>query len=113
MSGAIAKLSTAPLLRLSAQWPTAIKDGSKPMEPEDDDLLRPPPPSPYRVGTAQLRVPVQAFSASLQLLQAAGRRESGLFWYGPRDADGSGSVSYVVAPQQRMSWGNYSVTTDA
>ena len=83
------------------------------MEAEDDNLHRPSPPSPYRAGAAQLRVPVQAFSASLQLLQAAGRRESGLFWYGPRDSNGSGTVGYVVAPRQIMTWGNYSVSTEA
>lgn len=83
------------------------------MEPEDEDLFRPLPPSPYREGVAKLRVPMQALSGSLHLLQAAGNRESGLFWYGPRDADGSGTVAYVVAPRQAMSWGNYSVSTEA
>lgn len=83
------------------------------MDDEEDDLFRPPPPSPYRLVVARLRLPADALSASLALLQAAGRRESGLFWYGPRDADGGGTVAYVVAPRQRMTWGNYSVSTDA
>jgi len=43
----------------------------------------------------------------------AGRRESGLFWYGPKDAVGNGTVAYVVAPRQRMSWGNYAVSPQA
>ena len=83
------------------------------MDAEEDNLFRPQPPSPYQLVEARLRLPAGALSASLALLQAAGRRESGLFWYGPRDADGGGTVAYVVAPRQRMSWGNYSVSTDA
>ena len=83
------------------------------MNAEDDELFRPPPSSPYRPVAAQLRLPADALNASLALLQTAGRRESGLFWYGPRDSDGSGTVAYVVAPRQKMSWGNYSVSTEA
>ncbi|HZV07006.1 MAG TPA: Mov34/MPN/PAD-1 family protein [Gemmataceae bacterium] len=79
----------------------------------EEDLSRPPPSRPYQPGSATLRVPAQALSATLALLQRAGRRESGLFWYGPRDASGNGEVAYVVAPRQRMTWGNYHVSADA
>jgi Prokaryotic homologs of the JAB domain len=79
----------------------------------EDDLFRPPPPHPYRPVHAQLRVPADAIAATLKLLRRAGRRESGLFWYGPRDTAGNGTVAYVVAPRQRMSWGNYSVSPEA
>jgi hypothetical protein len=36
-----------------------------------------------------------------------------VFWYGTRDIQGHGNVEYVVAPQQRMTWGNYSVAPEA
>lgn len=58
-------------------------------------------------------MPAQALNATLVLLQRAGRRESGLFWYGTRDASGNGDVAYVVAPRQRMTWGNYHVSAEA
>jgi hypothetical protein len=83
------------------------------MDSEEDDLYRPAPVRPYVPGTAQLRVPASALSATMALLQRAGRRESGLFWYGLRDTDGNGEVKYVVAPRQRMSWGNYFVSAEA
>lgn len=79
----------------------------------EDDLLRPPPVEPYRTGDLQLRVPADALKATIGLLRKAGRRESGLFWYGPRDTAGNGSVAYVVAPRQRMTWGNYAVSAEA
>lgn len=82
------------------------------MDAEDSERFRPPPPSPYRPVAVQLRLPATALAATLALLQAAGQRESGLFWYGRRDSDGNGTVAYVVAPRQRMSWGNYAVSTD-
>jgi hypothetical protein len=56
---------------------------------------------------------VSALNATLGLLQRAGRRESGLFWYGERDDRGNGTVSFVVAPRQQMSWGNYHVAPEA
>jgi hypothetical protein len=80
---------------------------------DEDDLFRPPPPCPYQPGAAQLHVPMTALTATLTLLQRAGRRESGVFWYGARQPDGSGQVAYVVAPRQRMSWGNYHVPAAA
>jgi len=79
----------------------------------EDDIRRPPPLRPYRAGTACLRVSVIALEATLALLQRAGCRESGVFWYGPRDALGDGDVAYVVAPKQRMFWGNYGVSAAA
>lgn len=83
-----------------------------PLENEDE-LRRPLPPQPYRPVVQCLRIPVGALRATLQLLQKAGRRESGLFWYGIRDAAGNGVVHYVVAPQQTMTWGNYHIASDA
>jgi hypothetical protein len=80
---------------------------------DEDDLLRPRPLYPYRPVDLQLRVPIGALTATLELLYRAGRRESGVFWYGPRDHAGNGDVAYVVAPRQRMSWGNYAVSGEA
>lgn len=75
----------------------------------EDELRRPPPPRPYQATGLQLSVPSDALSGTLALLQRAGRRESGVFWYGTRDAVGNGVVRYAVAPRQRMTWGNYLV----
>lgn len=69
--------------------------------------------NPYLPITRQLRVPADAVTATLELLRRAGRRESGVFWYGPRDAVGNGAVAFVVAPRQKMSWGNYTVSAEA
>jgi len=79
----------------------------------EDELRRPPPIYPYQPVDLQLLVPLDALSATLALLRRAGRNESGLFWYGPRDSSGNGTVAYVVAPRQRMSWGNYAVSAQA
>jgi len=79
----------------------------------EDDLRRPPPPRPYQPGNATLRVPAQGLAATLALLRRAGKRESGLFWYGQRDAMGNGEVAYIVAPRQRMTWGNYHISAEA
>lgn len=79
----------------------------------EGDLLRPPPRRPYQLGHSTLAVPTAAIEATLQFLQRAGRRESGMFWYGPRDAAGNGRVAYVAVPRQRMSWGNYGVRPEA
>jgi len=54
-----------------------------------------------------------ALEASVSLLQRAGRRESGVLWYGTRDTSGSGIVKYVVAPPQTMAPRNYHVAADA
>jgi Prokaryotic homologs of the JAB domain len=79
----------------------------------EDDLFRPPPRFLFCPSGLQLRVPTGGLTATLALLRAAGQRESGVFWYGPRDPLGNGTVSYVVAPEQRMSWGNYHVLPQA
>lgn len=79
----------------------------------EDDLRRAPPNRPYEPVDLQLRVPASALVATRDLLQRAGRRESGLFWYGERDARGNGTVALVVAPRQKMSWGNYHVAPEA
>jgi len=79
----------------------------------EEDFRRPPPLSPYKAGHIHLRVPRIAIEATIQLLRRAGRRESGVLWYGVRDRDGHGDVKYVVAPRQRMTWGNYHVSPAA
>ena len=61
----------------------------------------------------QLRISEQALYATLKILKRAGRRESGLFWYGPRDRAGNGKVALVVAPRQRMAAGNYFISAEA
>jgi hypothetical protein len=76
---------------------------------EDDAGIRPPPPAPYRPNMTVLEVPVDAVEATVALLRAAGNRECGLFWYGAR-ADGSGIVTSVRVPRQRMTPFNYHVT---
>lgn len=62
---------------------------------------RPPPPRPYAWGGQVLSVTVAAVGATLQMLQRAGARESGAFWYGERTPEG-GIVRAVLAPRQRM-----------
>jgi hypothetical protein len=79
----------------------------------EDDIFRPPPAQPYQPVNLQVRVPADALTGTLTLLRRAGQRESGLFWYGPRDGTGNGTVTFVVAPRQRMSWGNYHISTEA
>jgi hypothetical protein len=76
----------------------------------EDELRRPPPPGPYLLTSACLEIPQSGLIATIHLLQRAGRHESGLFWYGTKDAAGNGRVCYVVAPQQRMGWANYSIS---
>jgi hypothetical protein len=79
----------------------------------EDDLPRAHPRSPYRPVDLTLQLPLEALNATLGLLQRATRCESGVLWYGERDPDGDGTVAYVVAPRQRMSWGNYHIPPDA
>lgn len=79
----------------------------------EDALFRPAPAQPYQPVKLQLRVPTEALTATLMLLQRAGRCESGLFWYGPKDTIGNGTVMWVVAPRQRMAWGNYHISAEA
>lgn len=76
-------------------------------------FFRLPPPQAYVPGDLRLSVSADALRATTSLLRRAGRRESGLLWYGPRDAAGNGTVAYVVAPRQRMTWGNYTIPADA
>jgi hypothetical protein len=84
------------------------------MDDEAEDLLRrKPAPRPYRASDLRLEVPDAAIQATIRLLQGAGRRESGVLWYGQRDPAGNGTVEYVVAPYQRMAKGNYHVGADA
>ena len=91
-----------------------MRDGFRNMYVDsEDELGRPPPPRPYIAADLQLQVPSGAIEATRSLLQRAGRRESGLFWYGCRDNRGNGTVAYVVAPRQRMSWGNYHISPEA
>jgi hypothetical protein len=79
----------------------------------EDELKRNVPPFPYKPGTVRLFLPLGALKATRHLLQLAGGREAGAMWYGPKDADGNGTVSYVVAPRQRMRRGNYHVSAEA
>jgi hypothetical protein len=79
---------------------------------DDDEIARPAPPRAYEPSDQILRVPTSALSATLDLLQSAGRRECCVFWYGRRTEAG-GSVASVRAPAQRMTWGNYSVSAGA
>lgn len=79
----------------------------------EDDLFRMPPPCPYEPVDLRLSLPAQALAATIALLRRAGRRESGVLWYGSRDTTGNGTVAYVVAPRQRMTWGNYSISAEA
>jgi hypothetical protein len=81
----------------------------------DDEgfLRRPPVPRPYVPHDRILAVPESALRATLALLQQAGSRESGVFWYGLRHETGSGTVQAVIAPRQAMSRGNYHVSPAA
>jgi hypothetical protein len=83
------------------------------VDEREDELRRPPPKTVYQAVALQLQVPRDALSATLTLLLRADGRECGVFWYGKRDVDGNGLVTYVVAPRQRMSRGNYHVPPDA
>lgn len=78
----------------------------------NDEGWRAPPSAPYRPGDAVLEVPQDAVEATLAMLQAAGRRESGLFWYGRRGHLHS-LVTSVRAPRQQMNRFNYLVTPAA
>ena len=81
---------------------------------EAEDLLkRPEPTRPYERVAAQLTLPAGGLKATLAMLQRAGKRESGLIWYGPRAENGDGVVKLVVAPRQRMTWGNYHIPAEA
>jgi len=79
----------------------------------EDEFKRNPPPLPYEPGMLRLFLPLEAVQATHRLLRMAGRRESGVMWYGTKDASGDGTVRYVVAPRQQMRWGNYHVSAEA
>jgi hypothetical protein len=79
----------------------------------EDPLRRPPAPAPYVPGSTTLALPASALRATVTLLQRAGARECGAFWYGPRDAAGNGTVKAVIAPRQAMARGNYHVAPAA
>ncbi|MGY4608620.1 hypothetical protein ACVW16_007032 [Bradyrhizobium sp. USDA 4474] len=79
----------------------------------EDNLRRPAPKRPYAPVDQVLKVSAQALETTLSLLQRAGDRESGLFWYGDRDAAGNGVVRHVAAPRQAMSWGNFHIAPEA
>ena len=74
----------------------------------EDDLPRDPPNEAYRPSESSLIVPANALRATLELLESAGRRESCVFWYGPRGVPNS-KVAGVLSPPQIMTWGNYHV----
>lgn len=73
-----------------------------------DEGWRSPPATPYSPNGATLRVPQEAVLATYRLLQAAGRMESCLFWYGLREG-ADGIVTAVRAPEQRSTPFNYHV----
>jgi len=79
----------------------------------EDEFKRNPPPLPYEPGTVRLFLPLEALKATHRLLRIAGGRESGVMWYGTKDANGNGTVCYVVSPRQQMRWGNYHVSAEA
>ena len=79
-----------------------------------EDLLgRQPALAPYQPVATVLTLPTSALQTTVSMLRRAGARESGAFWYGPRDADGNGVVQAVIAPRQAMTWGNYHVSPAA
>ena len=79
---------------------------------DDPNAPRAPALVPYSPVDACLEVPIDAIEATLALLRAAGARESGLFWYGPR-AGAGGVVRSIRAPRQVMHPFNYTVDTAA
>ena len=79
----------------------------------EDCLWRTPAPTPYVPSVKTLALPTSALRATVTMLQRAGERESGAFWYGPRDAAGNGTVRAVIAPRQAMARGNYHVSPAA
>ncbi|WP_156936441.1 Mov34/MPN/PAD-1 family protein [Mesorhizobium sp. LNJC394B00] len=90
---------------------TTIREDSIVMQ--DEYLLwRDPAPGPYVPIGSVLRLPPTAISATRELLQREGRRESCVFWYGERDGD-TALVRSVRAPTQRSMPGNYHVEPDA
>lgn len=70
------------------------------------------PPFPYTETGLELGISMSCIEATLDLMQRCGRRESCVFWFGERTKDG-GFVRAVVAPKQRMSWGNFDVSPAA
>lgn len=79
----------------------------------EDFLWRLPALTPYVPGATTLSLPTAALRATVTMLQRAGERESGAFWYGPRNAAGNGTVKAVIAPRQAMARGNYHVSPAA
>ena len=76
---------------------------------EEFSIRRPPPPRPYRAGTATLFVSTTALAQTVEALRRTGRIEACCFWYGRDLPDGSGRVEAVIVPRQRGTWGNYDV----
>lgn len=78
----------------------------------DTERERLRPPFPYTETGLVLAIGVSCIEATLKLMQRCGRRESCVFWFGDRTETG-GLVRAVVAPKQRMSWGNFDVSRAA
>lgn len=78
----------------------------------NDEGRRTPPLTSYRPTGLILEAPLDAIEATLAMLQRAGARESGLFWYGQRGEKRS-VVTSVRAPRQLMNPFNYRVTAEA
>lgn len=81
---------------------------------DESGIWRDPPSRPHHPTAERLEVPLVALRASLRICQAAGGRETGLFWYGRRDDTADvARVHAVVVPRQRQAWGNYSIAAAA
>jgi hypothetical protein len=70
------------------------------------------PPFPYKEMGSVLNIGTSCLEVTLNLMQRCGRRESCVFWFGDRTKTG-GLARAVIAPQQRMSWGNFHVSRAA
>lgn len=69
-------------------------------------------PFPYIETELVLGIGSSCIEATLHMMQRCGRRESCVFWFGERTKAG-GSVRAVIAPRQKMNWGNFDVSRAA
>lgn len=82
------------------------------MRDTEEDRWRGKPPVSYKDSGLVLKIGPECLAVTLKLLQRFGRSEACVFWFGLR-SDYGGEVRGVVAPQQRMTWGNFDVTAEA
>jgi proteasome lid subunit RPN8/RPN11 len=76
-------------------------------------MFRHAPLTPYRASGKITRVPLNALSATIQMLRAARNVEAACFWLGVFDEVGNGSVEAVVVPNQINHARNYEVPSQA